>query len=276
MTSSILPAEAGCDGLTPCQVTRDLETRIMGSRVIVLERTTSTNDIAWREALAGAPEGTVIFAEEQTDGRGRMGRAWHSPPAKGLLMSVLFRPHLNAQQGNLITVMSAIAVSQALGDSLDLQVRIRWPNDIVIKDRKVAGILVEGRSLPRGAAFVLGVGLNVNMRPDEFPPELSETATSLAAELGKAVSRVSVARWMLLALERWYRVLRLGEHGRIAQQWRRLSSTLGRRVMLLEDGREFMGRVLDLSLEDGLIVRLDEGLTRVFRPATVTLRQPEQ
>ena len=166
-----------------------------------------------------------------------------------------------------------MAVAEALDEWPALHARIRWPNDITIRDRKVAGILVEGRSLATGAAFVLGIGLNVNTPARDFPPELRETATSLAAETGEPFDRGEVARALLASLDRWYGDLRQGEYGHIARRWRRLSSTMGERVSLLENGREFRGRVLDLSLEDGLIVRLDEGVTRIFHPSTVTLQQ---
>jgi BirA family biotin operon repressor/biotin-[acetyl-CoA-carboxylase] ligase len=141
----------------------------------------------------------------------------------------------------------------------------------------VGGILVEGRSLATGSAFVLGIGVNVRGRAREFPPGLRETATSLAAETGRPPERNDLARRLLESLDRWYQSLHLEEYGHIARRWRRISSTLGERVALLENGREFRGRVLDLSLEDGLIVRLDEGVTRIFHPSTVTLRQmPER
>lgn len=264
----------GCgEGLIPYEITRALNTTVMGLRVEVLPRTGSTNDAAWAAALAGAPEGTVIFAEEQTAGRGRMGRQWHSPPRLNLLMSVILRPALSADQANYLTVTSSVAVAQALREHLPLQARIRWPNDITVKERKLSGILVEGRTLATGAAFVLGIGINVNMRPEHFPPELRDIATSLAIETRAPVPRIEAARWVLTSLDRWYRDLRFGDYGRIAQCWRRLSSTLGERVALIENGREFRGRVLDLSMEDGLIVRLDEGVTRLFHPSTVTLRQ---
>lgn len=265
---------AGCgDGLIPYEITRALNTTVMGARVSVVARTPSTNDVAWTEALAGAPEGTAVFAEEQTAGRGRMGRQWHSPPRRNLLMSVILRPALSADQANYLTVTSSVAVAQALRENLPLQARIRWPNDVTVKERKISGILVEGRTLATGAAFVLGIGINVNMLPEHFPPELRGIATSLAIETGAPISRVEVARWVLASLDRWYRDLRFGDYGRIARCWRRLSSTLGERVVLVENGREFRGRVLDLSMEDGLVVRLDEGVTRLFHPSTVTLRQ---
>ena len=273
MTSNTSAAEKGGSPLSPAEVRRGLRTRIMGQRLILLERTGSTTDLAWREAQAGAPEGTVILAEEQTHGRGRMGRRWHCPPGTGLLMSLVLRPELGVEQGSLVTVTAAVAVTDALRESLRLPARIRWPNDIMIRGRKVAGILVEGRSLAGRAAFVLGMGINVNATLADFGPELSSAATSLAVETEGTLDRATVARWVLLALDRWYGTLRGGDYGCIAREWRRLSSTLGHRVVLSENGREYRGRVLDLSLEDGLIVRLDSGLTRVFHPATVTVSQ---
>ena len=160
------------DRIIPYEVTRRLDTRIVGSRVISLERTTSTNDVAWQETLSGAPDGTVIIADEQTAGRGRLGRTWHSHPRTGLLMSVVVRPNLEPRQSHLMTVMSAVAVAEALRSYLHCQARIRWPNDITIKGRKVAGLLVEARTLEGGVAFVLGIGINVNTRPEDFVPEI--------------------------------------------------------------------------------------------------------
>ena len=118
-----------------------------------------------------------------------------------------------------------------------------------------------------------GIGLNVNQSREDFPPDLREIATSLRARRAHRLDRLATAAWLLHSLESWYRDFRSGDYGRIARHWRRLSSTLGRRVMLLENGREYRGRVLDFSLEDGLIVRLDQGMTRVFNSVAVTLRQ---
>ena len=114
------------------EIRRHLNTRVVGKRIIVLDSVASTNDVAWRETVRGAPDGTAVFAEEQTAGRGRMGRTWVAPPGSALLMSVILRPGLDAQHGSLITVMSAVAVAQALLDALPIQPRIRWPNDIMI------------------------------------------------------------------------------------------------------------------------------------------------
>ncbi len=263
----------GCeDRLIPREIQRELHTAVIGRSVAVLSSTASTNDEAWKQAGNGAAEGAVVLAEEQTAGRGRMGRSWQAPRGSGVLMSILLHPRLEIRQSHALTAMSSVAVAQSIREHLQVPARIRWPNDIFIGEHKVAGILVEGRPSSSGAQFVLGIGVNVNLGEEEFPPELQGIATSLSAATGHAVERVELVRWLLQSLDRWYRDLRSGDIGRIANHWRQLSSTLGRRVALLEDGHEFRGMVLDLCMEEGLIVRLDEGLTRIFRPATATLR----
>jgi len=262
------------DRLIGREIQRALDTRLVGRRVVCLDCTASTNDDVWREAEHGAAEGLAVFAEEQTAGRGRFGRAWVSPRSAGLLCSVLLRPPLDIRHSHMLTAMAAVAVAEAVRDETRVAARIRWPNDIVVHERKVAGILVEGRVLSQGPAFALGIGINVNTRREDLPADVARVATSLAAEVGRNVSRVALARALLRSLERWYLILCRGDIGSIADRWRCLSSTLGQRVWLVEDGRPYRGTVLDLSIEDGLIVRLDSGFTRVFHPASVTLRMP--
>lgn len=261
------------DCLIPYELSRGLDTAVVGRAIFVHDSVDSTNDVAWQEALSGAEDGTIVLAEEQRTGRGRMGRRWLAPPRRAVLMSVVLRPELSVQDSNLLTVMSSVAVAQAIREHFLLHARIRWPNDITIKDRKVAGILVEGRSLATGTAFVVGIGLNVNTSPEDFPVGIRPAATSLAIEKGVLLDRIEVARGLMVALDRWYRDLRYGDYGRIARSWRHFSSTMAERVTLLENGREYHGRVLDLSLEEGLIVRLDEGVTRIFHPSTVSLKR---
>lgn len=258
--------------LIPRELSRELATAIIGRDLHCLEQADSTNNIAWQKALAGAAEGTTVFAEQQTAGRGRLGRAWFSSKSDGLLMSVILTPNLEAGQSHILTAMASVAVAQAIRDQAHIAARIRWPNDIYIGNRKIAGILVEGRALATGVTFVVGIGLNVNTQTNDFPIELREHATSLAIETGNPFSRIETARFILRSLDRWYRDLCYGDMGRIANQWRTLSSTLGHQVVLSENGHEYRGTVLDLSVEDGLIVRLDRGLTRIFRSHAVTLR----
>ena len=259
--------------LIPYEISRGLGTSIIGRQILAFDRVPSTNDIAWSHAPPKSADGLVICAEEQTSGRGRMGRTWVCPSGKGLLLSVVLRPELDVSKQSVLTVMAAVAVARSIQERYRLPAVIRWPNDIIVRDRKVGGILVEARTLDLGPTFVVGIGLNTGFRDEDFPSELRRTATSLAIETDRSVRRVECIRALLRSLDRWYRAVQRGEYGLIAEDWRQLSSTLGQRVVLDDGTQELHGRVLDLTLEDGLILRLDSGVTRLFSPAQVTLKQ---
>ncbi len=260
------------DRIIPREVQRECADLHMGRQLVVCDVVDSTNDVAWEQALHGAPEGTVVVAEEQRAGRGRMGRRWLAPAGSSLLLSVVLRPPFTSAKSHALTAMASVAVADTIRDHLAVPARIRWPNDIYVGSQKLAGILVEGRTLATGATFVVGIGINVNVYPEDMPSEVQQTAVSLSIACGRRLDRVELLCWLMHALERWYRDLKSNDSGRIANHWRQLSSTLGHRVALVEDGREARGTVLDLSMEDGLIVRLDEGLTKIFHPSTVSVR----
>ena len=265
---------AGTTGrLVPYEIERNLGTSVIGKQILSFDRIDSTQDTAWAHADTASAEGLVILAEEQEAGRGRMGRQWVCPAGKGLLLSVVLRPKLVTSKRSVLTVMAAVAVARAIHEAYHLPALIRWPNDIFIRGRKVGGILVEARALAVGPTFVVGIGLNTSLREDEFPHDLRRTASSLAIETGRPVDRIQCARALLRSLDRWYRAVQQGQYGLIAEDWRHLSCTLGQRVVLSDGMREYRGRVLDLTLTDGLILRLDSGVTHVFPPARVTLKQ---
>ena len=259
--------------LLPYEVSRGLGTTVIGARILAFETVGSTNDIAWSQASAAAPEGAVFFAEEQTAGRGRMGRQWVCPRGKGLLMSIVLRPKLDVSKQPVLTIMAAVAAARALQEVYQVPALIRWPNDLLVRKRKVGGILVEARALKNGSVFVLGIGLNTGLEPADIPEGLKGIATSLTIETRRRVDRVGCARALLRSLDRWYTATRRGEYGLIAEEWRHLSSTLGQRVTLADGEQDYHGRVLDLSLEDGLILRLDSGVTRVFPPGQFALKR---
>ena len=276
----------GTDRLIAHEIAYGLGTRTIGRNVVCLESTPSTNDEAWRLAERGAPEGTTVLAEEQTRGRGRFGRRWQCPKGAGILMSILLRPDAapdasdarrpGVTTGSALTVMASVAVAQAISEDLRLPALIRWPNDIVARGRKVGGILLESRPQPGGGqAYVMGIGLNANVPAASFPPELRERATSLSELTGGPIERIVLVRAILRSLERWYREVQDRRYGLIAQTWRRFSSTLGARITVEEDGRRFTGRVLDISLDEGIVLGLDRGGTRIFDGARVTVVSPK-
>lgn len=215
----------------------------------------STQTEARRLAEAGVPEGTVVVAEHQTQGRGRFGRRWHDEPGVALLISIVLRPTLEASCLPQLSLVAGVAVADALGEATGLPVTVSWPNDLLIRGLKVGGILAESFAAPRaGAAIVLGIGINVNQ--GRFPGDLAERATSLALEAGRAFDRERLLTAVLSRLEIWYRRWLAEGFAPIRQAWRRGSATLGRRIAV-EEG--VTGLAEDLAEDGALLVRTDAG-----------------
>src|SRR5471030_3146594 len=170
------------------------ETKVVGRDIRVFEETTSTNDVIEKLARDGVKEGVVVFAESQTKGRGRLGRKWISPAHKGLWFSILLRPDLRPQETTQLTVAAATALRRAIESETNLKPEIKWPNDILIGGKKIAGILTElSAEVDRVKHIILGIGVDVNLDANEFPAELRKTATSLKIEAGEMISRAELA-----------------------------------------------------------------------------------
>jgi BirA family biotin operon repressor/biotin-[acetyl-CoA-carboxylase] ligase len=250
----------------------DLEHRlaqcVIGRQVMVYAQTASTNDVVEKLALDGAGEGAVVFAESQTRGRGRMGRSWASPRGKGLWFSVLLRPKMPMTAVARLTVAASVAVARAIRSQTGLRPEVKWPNDILIRGRKCAGILAEMRT-ERDAVrfFVLGIGLNVNCDAEDFPAGLRNTATSLKTEIARggasglnsAVNRGDLAVELLRELDRAYRMACSDEFDVIRREWGRLCSTLGRWVRLQAGPHRIEGEAQALDEDGALLVRCDGG-----------------
>lgn len=180
--------------------------QLIGSEIIHLERTGSTNDVVMDTAVAGAHEGLVVFAEEQTAGRGQYGRAWNSAAGKGLWFSILLRPNLPLADSTRLTDWLAHTVASTIAQEFGLAPTVKQPNDIYIGEKKVAGILVEMRALAgEPHAAIAGIGLNVNQTLKDFPGELRDTATSVRIATGQAAARTELAVALLRALDSDYR-----------------------------------------------------------------------
>jgi BirA family biotin operon repressor/biotin-[acetyl-CoA-carboxylase] ligase len=180
-------------GLTGCRI---------GNEIIVAGETTSTNDLAWEASERGAATGFVVFAERQTQGRGQYGRRWESAPHQGLWFSVLLRPAMTLRESPRLTSLLAEAVSATIAEETGCAPTIKPPNDIYIAGRKVAGVLVEGRTAGDGSyVAVAGIGINVNQTSDDFPEELRATAGSLAMATGRRIDRSKLAIAMLRNLD---------------------------------------------------------------------------
>ena len=190
------------DRLAATELRAGLEGLRIGNEIVVVEETESTNDLVWKAVERGVPEGFVVFAERQTKGRGQYGRRWESAPYLGLWFSILLRPALTLAQSPKLTVQLAEAVAATIAEETGCAPTIKWPNDIYVSERKVAGVLVEGRTASDGSyVAVAGIGINVNQTIEDFPEELREIAGSLATTTGKKFSRSKLAAALLRNLD---------------------------------------------------------------------------
>ncbi len=250
------------------------KTKIVGRDVRVFEQTTSTNDVIEKLARDGVKEGVVVFAESQTKGRGRLGRKWISPAHKGLWFSLLLRPNLRPQEATQLTVASATALRRAIHSETGLNPEIKWPNDILVRGKKVAGILTEmSAELDRVQHVILGIGVNVNTGAGEFQPELRKLATSLKIESGRAISRADLATAILYELDRDYARVCAGGFAALADEWEAHCTTIGRDVTIQVGERRLRGRAESLSDEGALLLRTEHGHLESIIGGNVTLEK---
>jgi BirA family transcriptional regulator, biotin operon repressor / biotin---[acetyl-CoA-carboxylase] ligase len=248
--------------------------RIIGRDIRVFEETTSTNDVIEKLARDGVKEGVVVFAESQTKGRGRLGRKWISPERKGLWFSVLLRPDLRPQETTQLTVASATALRRAIQSETGLKPEIKWPNDLLIGGRKVAGILTElSAELDRVKHVILGIGVDVNLGAGEFPAELKKTATSLKIESGRTISRAALAAAALRELDANYARICAGKFTEVADEWELNCTTIGKAVTVQIGDRNIRGRAESLDDDGALLLRTEHGRLEAITGGDVTLEK---
>lgn len=234
------------------------KTKVIGRDIRVFQETNSTNDVVEKLARDGVKEGVVVFAESQTRGRGRLGRKWISPSGKGLWFSLLLRPDLRPAEATRLTVASAAAVRRAIARQTGLEPEIKWPNDILVGGKKVAGILTElNAELDRVKYVILGIGVDVNLNASDLPADLRRSTTSLKAECGKAVSRAELAVLMMQELEKDYARVADGRFAALADEWEKYCGTIGQRVVIQMGERRIRGRAESLSEDGALLVRTE-------------------
>lgn len=195
---------------------------MLGSTVLRFEQLPSTNDLAREMAASGAEEGIAITAREQTAGRGRLGRAWSSPPGEGLYLSLILRPRIKPGASGVITLAAAVAVAETLSVDVQLEVDIKWPNDVLASGRKLCGILVE-TAIENEQLLYAVMGIGVNLAQREFPEEIRDSATSILMESGKLMAADDFLAPLLGRLEHWYRMA-LSSPDAVIARWSELSS----------------------------------------------------
>ena len=258
------------DLLSVVEIKTGLETKKLGQNLLCFPLVDSTNEVVKREAAAGAPEGTVVVAEQQEQGKGRLGRQWVSSPGMGLWFSVLLRPEIIPAQAAQLTFVSAVAVCRALRAVTGLPLLIKWPNDILLGRQKVCGILTELSAEIEGVDYVVvGIGINVNQRPEEFPLELRDTAVSLAMGAKHSFSRAELLRKILQEYEDQYHLYLEKGFTPIRSLWREHNTTLGKKVLVSTKEGSFTGVAEDINKEGCLLIKKDSGEREILMAGDV-------
>jgi BirA family biotin operon repressor/biotin-[acetyl-CoA-carboxylase] ligase len=224
-------------------------------------------------ASDGAPEGTVVVAESQTKGRGRRGRSWFSPAGGGIYTSIILRPSITPNEAPKLTLMASVAVAETLLSMTSLKnINIKWPNDILIKGKKIAGILTEiSMEMDRIDYIVIGVGINVNTPLKSLPPEIQDIATSVLMETGKSFPRIALLRAYLEWLEIYYDTFKTRGFEPVMNRWKNLAGIIGHRVSVDLIDRVRVGEVLDVDKDGFLILKEDGGNIERIISGDVTL-----
>lgn len=254
------------DLLLPSEIQIGLETEIIGKKMEYHPSVDSTNRVAKALAYHGAEEGTIVVAEEQESGKGRLERNFYSPCGKGIWFSVILRPNILPKDASKLTLMAAVAVAEAM-KRFDLEAQIKWPNDILFDGRKLVGILTEMTGeLAKISYMVIGIGINVNISRDEFPEELREIATSLSEMKGDKLSRVELFRAVLEEFDKFYREVKASGFNKVIERWKIYNVTLGKNIRVISagDGEIFTGKAIDLNSDGALVVETAQGLRIVY------------
>ena len=251
------------DLLTPFEIKSGLTTKWMGKKIHHFQTVDSTNSKAYQLALNGAEEGEVVLSESQEKGRGRLGRQWFSPPSLNLYLSIILRPTIPPHQAPLITLMAAVATADAIRKVSGLIPQIKWPNDILLRGRKLAGLLNEIHSEMERIHFViLGIGVNLNMDEKKFSKEIRSIATSLKIEMGETVSRKAFLQSLLLELEKWHSIFLEEGSAVILNAWRDRAEVKGRQVKVTSFGEAIVGTAIDVDSDGALILKTKDGIQR--------------
>ncbi|HSW57760.1 MAG TPA: biotin--[acetyl-CoA-carboxylase] ligase [Dehalococcoidales bacterium] len=255
------------------EIENGLITKVMGKNIRHFVQVSSTQDIASELAKKGLPEGTLVIAEMQTQGRGRKGREWISVPDGGLYFSLILRPKLLPSQVVQIPLIASVAVVKAIKNTVPLNPEIKWPNDIFVGDKKAGGILTEMSSEIDGVNYViLGVGLNVNIPASFLAEKTGGIATSLINEVGKPVSRTQIMRHFLVQFENIYNQFVTSGFSSVREEWKNLNNTIGAWVKISDGTREFEGEAVDIDERGFLLVRTDNSRIHQIVSGDVTLR----
>jgi BirA family transcriptional regulator, biotin operon repressor / biotin---[acetyl-CoA-carboxylase] ligase len=256
------------DKLYPFEIYPILKTHTIGKQIIYYNELDSTNLTAYQLAKNKTKEGLVVIAEKQNKGRGRLSRHWSSPKAKGIYISIVLKPEMTPFDAPVITLMAAVSVARAIRETYGIQALIKWPNDIIVKGKKIAGILTEMEAESDKIKFlILGIGVNINAKQADIPP----TATSVFQQQNQSVSRMDLLVSILEKLEHNYKELKESGFSRTRQEWKKFSATIGKRVRANCMHRVIEGTAVDIDIDGALKIRLDNGFHEKIFAGDLTL-----
>jgi len=259
------------DTLTATEIAFGLKTKSIGRHIFAFKAVKSTNDLAAEMAESGQPEGTIVVADQQTKGRGRLGRQWHSPEGTGIYLSIILKPDFVTEMAPAVSIMTAVALADTLVKYNPGEVRIKWPNDVLIGGRKVAGILTElSAEREKINYIIIGVGINVNQAVGDFPEELRQLATSLRRSLKKKVRRVRLIQGFLVNFEKEYARYKRYRLKKSHFKVRKYSSLIGHEITLRSGKQEETGMAVDIDMDGRLVLERD-GVKSLVNAGEVTV-----
>ena len=250
----------GFDLLSPEKLKSVIKTELLAQKIYAFWSVGSTNEFAYLRALQGEMEGTLVIAEQQSKGRGRKSRAWDSPFNKGLWFSLILRPELPASQAGLVPYLAGVSVAEAIENFTGLKPEVKWPNDLLLNGKKFCGILSEVEFENRMIKFIiLGIGINVNHKKEEFPEEFRKQATSLRIESDSQIDRADFLATVVEQLETNYQKMRQNGFEDIIKRWKNRCPQLGKNVVIIQDDKKYEGIFEDLNNEGCLLLRTKAG-----------------
>lgn len=256
------------DRLFPSEIKPNLKTKYIGKKIYYFESLPSTMDTAMQLGLKGAEEGTLVLAETQSHGRGRMGRPWVSPKYKGIYLSLILRPQIPPQQLSILTLLAAVSAVETVNEVFGQEAKIKWPNDILLNGKKLGGILTEiNAEVDQMRFVVIGIGININNDKKSLLPQ----ATSLKEERGESFNRISLLQKILKSIEDNYESFKTKGNDFIIDKWRASNVTLGKRVKVNLHHVLLEGQAVGIDSDGALLLRKDSGITQRVTSGDITL-----
>lgn len=260
------------DKISANEIQLGLQTKSLGSKIYFEDTLPSTQKLAHRYAYENAPEGTIVVTEEQTEGRGRLDRKWHSPKYTGIWMSLILRPNIPPMNAPQLTLLAAVGVVRAIQEVTGIEPDIKWPNDILVSGKKVVGILTELQAeSDRINSVIIGIGVNVNQSIDQFPDSLKEIATSLAIINGEKIDRALLLQQMLFHIEKLYYTYLDNGFNVIKLLWESYAVTIGQQIVARTLQGSIKGRALGITDEGVLRLQSDDGEVHLIYSADIEL-----